>query len=66
MFHTDIGKEYVDLCMACNYGPSQVREFCLNGVAGSWLDDSEKARFRRQFEREIDDLEAQLDAATAV
>ena len=65
MFHTDIGKEYVDLCLACNYGPSQVREFSLNGVAGSWLDESEKARFRRQFEREIDELQAQLDVATA-
>jgi len=60
MFHTDIGKEYVDLCTACEYGPAQVREFCLNGVAASWLDDSEKARLHGAFERELDSLEASL------
>lgn len=60
MFHTDIGKEYVDLCTACDYGPDQVRQFCLNGVDGSWLDESEKARLRREFTQELDALQAQL------
>jgi adenosine deaminase len=61
MFHTDIGKEYVDLCTALAYGPEQVREFCLNGVEAAWLSDDERAAMRREFDEEITALEAQLD-----
>jgi len=61
MFHTDIGKEYVDLCTALNYGPDKVREFCLNGVEATWLSDDEKATMRAEFEQELGALEAQLE-----
>jgi adenosine deaminase len=61
MFHTDIGKEYVDLCTALDYGPDRVREFCLNGVEATWLSDDEKATMRTEFEQELDALEAQLE-----
>lgn len=61
MFHTDIGKEYVDLCTALDYGPERVRELCLNGVEAAWLDDDERRSMRSRFEQEIADLEAQLD-----
>jgi hypothetical protein len=37
-----------------------VRELSLNGIDGSWLDDSEKARFRGEFEEELDRLDAEL------
>jgi hypothetical protein len=37
-----------------------VREFVLNGIDGSWLDDSEKSRRRRDFKEELDRLEAEL------
>jgi len=60
MFHTDIGKEYVDLCTALGYGPDRVREFSLNGVDATWLSDDERRAMRRQFEEELDALEAQL------
>ena len=60
MFHTDIGKEFVDLCTALNYGPDRVREFCLNSVEASWLDEAEKARLRVEFAQEIDALAAAL------
>jgi len=60
MFHTDLGKEYVDLCTALDYGPDKVREFCLNGVAATWLDDDEKRFMQTAFEREIDEMQAQL------
>jgi adenosine deaminase len=60
MFHTDIGKEYVDLCSALGYGPQQVREFCLNGVEASFLDDSDKRAMSASFSAELDDLEAKL------
>jgi len=60
MFHTDIGKEYVDLCSALDYGRSQVREFCLNGVEATWLDDTDKRAMSARFSAELDDLERQL------
>ena len=64
MFHTDIGKEYVDLCVALDYGPDKARELCLNGVEATWLDDDEKRSMRADFEREIDELQAQLSPAS--
>jgi len=60
MFHTDIGKEYVDLCGALDYGTSQVRQFCLNGVEASWLDDVDKRATAQRFTEELDVLERQL------
>ncbi len=62
MFHTDIGKEFVDLCTALNYGPEQVRAFCLNSVDGSWLDASEKARLRAHMDAELKRMQSELVA----
>ena len=61
MFHTDIGKEYVDLCSALDYGPDAVRQFCLNGVEATWLDDDDKRTIAGAFSAELDRLEEQLD-----
>jgi adenosine deaminase len=61
MFHTDIGTEYVEMVTAAEWGPEKVREFCLNGIDASWLDDDEKRRLRREFEQELDALDAELD-----
>ena len=61
MFHTDVGKEYVDLCTALDYGPDRVREFCLNGVDATWLDDGERSAMRASFEAEFDDLLTQVE-----
>jgi len=60
MFRTDIGSEYVDLCLALGYDIEQVRRFVLDGVEASWLDDSDKASLRRSFAGELDYLQAQL------
>jgi adenosine deaminase len=60
MFHTDIGKEYVDFCGQNGYGPDVVRRLVLNGVEATWLDVSEKAALRREFESELDALDARL------
>lgn len=60
MFHTDIGKEFVDLCTALDYGPTQVRRFCLESVDGSWLDDGEKRALRARFNAQLDALDAEL------
>ena len=61
MFHTDIGKEYVDFCGQNHYGPPLVRELVLNGVDASWLDDGDKVAMRQRFETEIDALDASLE-----
>lgn len=61
MFATDLGSEYALMCTAAGWGPDQVRQLCLNGVDGAWLDDDERRDLRRSFERELDELEAQLD-----
>jgi adenosine deaminase len=60
MFHTDIGTEYVKMVEAADWGPEQVREFSLNGVDGSWLDEDERRRLRDEFETELTELEAEL------
>ena len=63
MFHTDIGTEYVKMVEAADWGPEKVREFSLNGVDGSWLDEDEKRRLRDEFETELNELEAELAPA---
>lgn len=64
MFHTDIGREYVDFCGQNGYPRSVVRELVLNGVDATWLDAPDKAVLRAEFEREIDLLDAALDEST--
>jgi uncharacterized protein YaaN involved in tellurite resistance len=38
-----------------------VREFVMNGIDGSWASDDEKRQLRQTFERELDELDAQLE-----
>jgi adenosine deaminase len=61
MFHTDIGTEYVGMVQAAGWAPTRVREFVMNGIDGSWASDDEKRALRTEFERELADLDAQLD-----
>jgi adenosine deaminase len=60
MFHTDLGREYVELCTALDYPPATVRALVLNGVDATWLDDGEKAALRAGFTAELDSLDAAL------
>jgi adenosine deaminase len=64
MFHTDIGKEYVDFCGQNGYPPEVAKQLVRNGVDATWLDDAEKAALRAQFDGEIAELDAALDLAT--
>jgi adenosine deaminase len=61
MFHTDIGKEYVDMVPAAGWGLATVRELMLNGVEATWLDDGDKAAMAKEFEVEFDRLAEQLE-----
>ena len=58
MFHTDIGKEYVEMTKAAEWPKEKVRELVLNGIDAAWLDDDEKRQLRLAFERELDELDA--------
>lgn len=60
MFHTDIGEEYSKMVQAAAWEPAQVREFCLNGIDGSWMADDEKRRMHAEFVEELDRLEGEL------
>ena len=60
MFHTDIGKEYVEMTKAAEWPTAKIREFVFNGIDGSWMSDDEKRRLRADFERELAELDAQL------
>jgi adenosine deaminase len=61
MFKTDPTSDYVAMAEPMGFGPEDVREFVLNGIDGSWLDDPTKRRWRREWSREIDALIGQLD-----
>jgi adenosine deaminase len=65
MFHTDIGREYVELCTALGYGQDTVRTLVLNGVDATWLDDSDKAALRTAFTAELDVLDSRLATGNA-
>lgn len=64
MFHTDIGKEYVDFCGQNGYPPEVAKQLVRNGVDATWLDDSDRAALRASFDAEIATLDAELDLAT--
>jgi adenosine deaminase len=60
MFRTDIGEEYARFCGQNDLAPDVVRQLVLNGVDATWLDDSDKASLRREFEDEIDALDTEI------
>jgi len=61
MFGTDLGREYVVMAEHMGFTPQDFKQFVLNGIDGSWLDESTKRRWRQEWVREIDSLMAQLD-----
>ena len=60
MFHTDIGKEYVDFVGQNDYAPEIAKQLVHNGVDAAWLDDAEKAALHRSFDDEIAALDKEL------
>jgi len=50
---------------AAEWPPERVREFVMNGIEGAWLDDDEKRRMRTDFERELDELDRQVETPGA-
>jgi adenosine deaminase len=60
MFHTDIGREYVDTIPRMGLSLDDAVRITMNGVEASWLDDTEKRALRQEFENEIDALRTKL------
>ncbi len=61
---SDLGTEYSRGIMGLAKGPEVARQIVLNGVDSAWLAPDDKAALRKQFESEMDELEARLDRAT--
>ncbi len=62
IFHTDIGREYVDFCGQDGYGREVVRQLLRNGVEATWLDAAGKSVLWADFEAEPTALDAELEA----
>jgi len=60
MFHTDIGKEYVDFVGQNDYPPEIAKQLVHNGVDATWLDEGEKSELHRLFDDEIAALDKEL------
>jgi adenosine deaminase len=60
-FPTDLGREYIVMAEHLGFTVAELKRFVLNGIDGSWLDDSTKRQWRQEWSREIDDLIAQLN-----
>ena len=63
MFHTDIGKEYVDFVGQNDYPPEVAKELVRNGVDATWLDDGDKRSLSRAFDLEIASLDERFTPA---
>ena len=61
MFKTDPTNDYIVAADHMGFGPEDFRQFMLNGIDGSWVDEPTKRRWRREWSAEVDDLIGLLD-----
>jgi adenosine deaminase len=57
---TDIGREYILMAEHMGFGPSDFKQFVMNGIDGAWLDESTKRQWRMEWSREIESLIARV------
>ncbi len=57
---TNLTLEYQRVADQMGYGPQDFKNFVLNGLDGSWLDDATKREWRNSMESEIDSLIHQI------
>src|SRR4029077_16977650 len=60
MFHTDIGKEYVDFVGQNDYPPEVAKQLVRNGIDASWLEPSEEASLHAAVDDECAALDKEL------
>ena len=56
MADLDLGKEYRSVAEALDLSFDDMATVALDGVEATWLEDDDKRRLRREFERDIDAL----------
>ena len=62
MFKTTPSNDYIVAADNMGFGPADFREFVMNGIDGTWLDDPTKGRMRREWGEEISALIAEVEA----
>jgi adenosine deaminase len=65
MFGTNLANEYVRVATEMRLTPAELKECALNGVRGSWLDESTKRDWVAAWSKEIDALTGELDRHVA-
>jgi adenosine deaminase len=65
MFGTNLGHGFTTLFETIGWGPDKAQMFSLNSVEASWLDESDKARMRIDFRRQIAALDNEFGYANA-
>lgn len=60
MTDLDLGKEYRSVAEALGLSFEDMARVALDGLEATWLDDDEKGRMRRDFERDIEALLSEL------
>lgn len=63
MFPTTLAREYRIAGLELGFDRAQMRKICLDGVAASWLDESERRDLTAAFTGELDELERELFGA---
>lgn len=56
LFRTDLATEYTRAARKLGFSPRELGEIALNGLRGSWLDDSTKRQWIAEWSPEIDRL----------
>lgn len=59
MTDLDLGKEYRSVAEALGLSFEDMARVALDGIEATWLDDDEKGRMRRDFERDIEMLRSE-------
>jgi adenosine deaminase len=62
MFQTDPTKDYVVAAEHMGFTPADFKQFLLNAIDGSWVDEPTKRQWRRDWSAEFDSLAAQIES----
>jgi adenosine deaminase len=62
MFKTDPSNDYIKAAEHMGFTPHDFRQFVMNGIDGTWLDEPTKRRWRLEWGREMDEMIGHLDA----
>lgn len=61
LFNCSLTDEYKIVHNNFGFGTDKIKEFILNGIEGSWLDDATKRSWKQSWSNEIDEMINQLN-----